>query len=176
MRLDESIFDKIYSLSGQNPFLDGLFIFFADYLIYAVMLIFFWLVFFRLKDTKDRAYFFYLGVLSVIFSWGIVTEIFRFFYYSPRPFVLEFESLIRHIDTSSFPSGHMMFIIPIVLSVFYIDKKWGLILLSMAILTAISRIAVGVHWPIDIIGAFFLGPASFYSIKYLYDLKLRKRK
>ncbi|MBC8525363.1 MAG: phosphatase PAP2 family protein [Candidatus Cloacimonetes bacterium] len=59
----------------------------------------------------------------------------------------------------AFPSGHTATIFTLVgvLSL-SISKNWKkIILISFAILVGISRVAVGVHWPLDVLGGAFIG-------------------
>ena len=123
---------------------------------------------FRIKDWKHRANILSFGILSVILSRGIVTPMIRFFFETQRPFVvLGIESLVSHAPTSSFPSGHMTFIIPIVLTLWYINRRAGAWSFVGALLIGIGRIGAGIHWPTDILGGILVGIICFAFVRVL---------
>lgn len=102
-----------------------------------------------------------------------MTPIIRTWYYRPRPFVaLSIEPLISHPINSSFPSGHLAFLIPLGLVLWFLNKKASLLFLLGALLVGFSRIAVAVHWPSDILGGILIGIAGFV----LAQLVLKKAK
>lgn len=73
-----------------------------------------------------------------------------------RPFVMGMgHTLIHHAPTASFPSNHMLIFSSIAFSYLFAQRfKLSLSLLVMAFLVAWSRIYVGVHFPLDMLGAF----------------------
>lgn len=77
-------------------------------------------------------------------------------YPHPRPFVIGMgHTLIQHAPTASFPSNHMLIFSSIAFSYLFSQQlKLGFGLLLMAFLVAWSRIYVGVHFPLDMLGAF----------------------
>ena len=159
--IDLVVFQFLNGLAGKFLLTDWLFIFLAEYLIYVLTALF---IFFLLKitDWKRRAYMLYLGVLAVVLSRGIATPLIRFFFEKPRPFVaLELETLVSHIPTSSFPSGHITFILPLAIALWYINKRAGAWSLVGVLLIGASRIIAGLHWPTDIVGGLFVGAICF---------------
>lgn len=164
---DSVIFEFLSGLTGRFFLVDWLFILFAEVLIYVLVGIFF-LFLVKIKDWKHRVNTLFLGILAVVFSRGIATPLIRFLYERPRPFAaLELNSLISHEATSSFPSGHITFIIPLVITVWLLNKRAGAWLLTGAFLIGIGRVAAGVHWPTDILGGFLIGVACFFLAKML---------
>lgn len=77
---------------------------------------------------------------------------------TPRPFVMEIgHTLIEHEATGSFPSNHMSIFSGIAFAYYFsAQRDLGRILLWTAWLVAWSRIYVGVHFPIDMAGAFLI--------------------
>ena len=80
---------------------------------------------------------------------------------TPRPFVMEVgRTLIEHASTGSFPSNHMSIFSGIALAYYFsAQRDLGRILLWTAWLVAWSRVYVGVHFPIDMMGAFVIALA-----------------
>ena len=60
----------------------------------------------------------------------------------------------------SFPSDHATAAFAIAVSVWLRDRKAGWLALAMATVLAVSRVAVGVHYPSDVIGGALIGTAS----------------
>lgn len=75
-----------------------------------------------------------------------------------RPFVMEVgRTLIEHAPTGSFPSNHMSIFSGIAFAYYFsAQRDLGRILLWTAWLVAWSRVYVGVHFPIDMVGAFLI--------------------
>lgn len=176
--LDREVFRFLYGWTGYSAILDGLFIFFAKYFFWFVLAWVLWLLI-RKKDWsngrpvwENRFQYFSLGFISFILSRGIITNIIATLLQSPRPFaVLDIQGLIYHADVSSFPSGHMASIVPIVLTLLVMSRKagwWGLL---AAILIGLSRIIAGVHWPSDILGGLLIGAVSFSLVYLLFRKK-----
>jgi undecaprenyl-diphosphatase len=168
--MDQQIFSWLYNLANKNQLLDWFLVFLAEYLIFilaiaAVVLIL------KEKNWRRRAYFAALVTISTILSRGIFTELIQFYYHRLRPFVaMDFEPLIYPAATSSFPSGHMAFF-SVVLAVWLINRRAGVWFFVGSILIGLGRVAVGVHWPSDILGGILVGAISLFITYYLLKLK-----
>jgi len=77
---------------------------------------------------------------------------------TPRPFVMDVgRTLIEHAPTGSFPSNHMSIFSGIAFAYYFSPQRdLGRILIWTAWLVAWSRVYVGVHFPIDMLGAFLM--------------------
>ena len=102
---------------------------------------------------------------SLVFS-EIIKELFKLAFARKRP---NFDQLTGVSSKFSFPSGHtllflvLLFLIalPLLLSS---KRKWLKYLiiffwLALSLAEGLSRICLGVHWPLDILGSFLLGGA-----------------
>lgn len=93
----------------------------------------------------------------------------------PRPLVPGISTLMSADTNYSFPSGHSTLIVagsitPLIL---YKGNKYTkilpIVLIIDAGLVSFSRIYVGVHYPFDVLGGFFLGSAISLFIIYLIN-------
>ena len=77
---------------------------------------------------------------------------------TPRPFMMDVgRTLIEHAPTGSFPSNHMSIFSGIAFAYYFSPQRdLGRILIWTAWLVAWSRVYVGVHFPIDMLGAFLI--------------------
>jgi len=85
-------------------------------------------------------------------------------WYHPRPFEIGLgRQLLVHAAEASFPSDHatLMFSLAIPLLFCAQSRRWGGALLLLGFAVAWSRIYLGVHFPLDMLGAF--GVAAFAS-------------
>lgn len=113
---------------------------------------------------------------AIVARFGLV-DLVRLLAPRPRPFVVEAISpLIGHAATPSFPSGHATFLAA--LAVYFLlvggreEKLLGWLLLALAVLVGISRVAVGLHWPTDILAGWLVGALISAGVWYL---KKRRR-
>lgn len=109
-------------------------------------------------------------LLTVLLAMA-VTYVIRQFWYQPRPFVVGLgQQLLPHEPTASFPSFHATFLFSIGLALlsFSVNRVLAIVVLCLGLLTAWARIYLGVHYPFDIIAAFFVaGLATFAASRPL---------
>jgi undecaprenyl-diphosphatase len=79
----------------------------------------------------------------------------------PRPFIGDPGTvpLIAHSADSSFPSDHAIVAAAIAASLFMWNRRVGTAALSIAALICVARVAVGVHYPVDVLAGAALGAA-----------------
>lgn len=137
---------------------DTLIIFFGDYLIFftIIPLIYFWF-----KDRKT----FFLLVFSVVLAKLIETAI-GYAFPMPRPYeTTGIIPILRKVaNNPSFPSGHTSTSVAFAMATFLKYKKLGILFLFLALLIGTARVLGGVHFPIDILGGFFVGVFSVFGI------------
>lgn len=172
--MNYEIFTLINNLSGRSEILDKIGIFFAtdfSYIIIGILLLLFICTKLKITTFKiakiDKMLF--VSLLSAIVARLIFVPLIRFFYYSPRPFLENNISLLIPFqdNISSFPSGHAAFFFALAMSVYFYNKKLGILFFIFATLNGLARIFVGVHWPSDIIGGAVVGIISAVLVKYL---------
>lgn len=75
-----------------------------------------------------------------------------------RPYqIKEFSLIIPYLSDYSFPSGHTLHSFATGMAIYYNHKKTGRIFIVFAILMAISRLYLFVHFPTDVIAGAFIG-------------------
>lgn len=85
------------------------------------------------------------------------------FYFHPRPFMQKLgTSLVSHAPDTSFPSDHttLVFCIAIFLLFDRRTRKLGTLLCLLSAIGGMARVYVGVHFPLDILGAAVVGGIS----------------
>ncbi|EEY97252.1 phosphatase PAP2 family protein [Acinetobacter johnsonii] len=139
-------------------------IFIANDLLYCMILLFAWFWLRGNYDTKKQILNAFIFTSIAI----LISQCISHVYYHPRPFVMEVgRTLIYHARNGSFPSDHMLIFSSIAFSyLFSAQRKLGIFLLFMAWLVAWSRVYLGVHFPLDMLGAFLLAFAlNFFGLK-----------
>lgn len=109
-------------------------------------------------------------VLTVAVAMGSACLI-RTLHYSPRPFVLGLgRMLIAHEPTSSFPSLHATFLFSMAFALFLQNGSRGIAVFVMLLgfATAWARIFVGVHYPLDMAGAFLTACLAAVVVKLCF--------
>lgn len=166
MSFDFYLFKFLFDFSHRYDVSIWLVKFISNYLIYFLILTFIYFLLFKVS-SRQRLHLLLLTTLSIIITRGIVTELVRFFYYRPRPFVALDLTSISHAATGSLPSGHMAILIPMTLVVWYENRKLGGWLFGLTMLIGVARVALGLHYPTDIIAGIVLGGLAFYAMKRL---------
>lgn len=164
-RYDLLIYTKIYQLGYQSPASYQFFLFFSRYGILFFFLSFIFLIWVKRINALICSGF------AVAIS-GLIDLIIYIVWKRPRPYIAHADIVSSipanaNVDISSFPSSHTYIAFAIATSIFlYGHKKLGSFLFVIAILVAISRIGVGLHYPSDIIGGAMLGIFSGIAAYY----------
>jgi undecaprenyl-diphosphatase len=170
-RMNFHIFQAINQLAGHHPFIDKIMIITTQYalIVYATVLLLMWF----LGKEKHK----YVVVFAAI-TGGLglfINFVLGHIYYEPRPFVThKVHLLIQHAKDSSFPSDHTTGAFSLALTVLFRHRKIGLGMLLFAILTGISRVYVGHHYPFDVLGSIVVGVLAstlvYLFSKFLYPI------
>ncbi|MFB4213452.1 undecaprenyl-diphosphatase [Shouchella sp. JSM 1781072] len=166
--MDYTIFRKINNLSGESEFLDTLMVWSSEYvtIILALAVVVFMILGFKSRTSLRTALF---TVISIGLSMGIGYLI-KGLTYRPRPFLEhDVNLIIAHNTASSFPSNHTLAAFTIALSIFLFHKKVGTVLLVLATFIGFSRIFLGHHYPLDVLGGFVIALLVVSLLKLLYN-------
>ena len=116
------------------------------------------------RKTFFRRFLLFAGALILS---GAVGRIFKILVDRPRP-LKEMAGLIeahriyihvigRSLREYSFPSGHAVSAFSGATSLSFFSKRWSLLFFGIAIMTGLSRIYVGAHFPLDVVGGMIIG-------------------
>lgn len=78
----------------------------------------------------------------------------------PRPFVADPGSVhlfVRHVADPGFPSDHATAAFAIATALMLRNRAWGAVVLAFATVLAVGRVAMGVHYPTDVLAGAALG-------------------
>lgn len=175
-----TIFYFLNNLTSQNKFFDEFAVFIAQdfgYLLLVVALLFF---LFHKKNEKGflenwqyKAVELICVFGTIFFAWilgFIIKNITRI----PRPFV-SLEGVNQLIEKTgfSFPSGHATLFSALAVVIYLFNKKIGIVFGIGAVLIGLSRIVVGVHYPVDILAGIMLGGLTAWIIASFLKKKFK---
>ncbi|MEK7174414.1 MAG: phosphatase PAP2 family protein [Patescibacteria group bacterium] len=166
MPFDEGVVRFLFGLTERNFLFRELVVFCARLLPYFIGAGF--LILLRQVAARRRAIFiFFIALLSIVVSRGLITEIIHYFFDHARPFVTLGLTPLVVASGPSFPSGHAAAFFALATIAFMFGKRWGIVFLSLAALNALARVAAGAHWPSDIIAGIVVGVSSGLFVRWL---------
>lgn len=165
MELNTFLFNAVHQGAGYWPVLDRFFIILTSYIAYAVIILVFCRIFFAVPlHTRDP--------LKRLHRMGQATELFISLFFTqaivwalkvlvayPRPFIAleDITPLVSAAPFESFPSAHAALTMALAIAVLPYRKQLGHILIAFSLVVALSRLYVGVHYPLDIAAGLLIG-------------------
>ncbi len=182
--MNHTLFFNLHNLAHQSDTGDWLLVFLSE--IFGFIFFFLVVILFAFykdgkfslktpfKNFKLKFKEMFVVFFPSVFSWLFATVIKKIIT-SPRPFVLfdQVEPLFVHGGYDSFPSGHSIFFATLATSLFFVNKKLGILFTFIALIVGVSRIISGVHFPIDILAGYVSGVIIGLFFNYLFK-KLKK--
>ena len=108
-----------------------------------------------------------MGIMAVLIS-GTIVQILKDFFSLQRPAgILElnqFYQLGEIFTSRSFPSGHSATAFSLFGTLMYSQNNNKMLFIGLALLIAFSRIAIGMHWPMDILSGAIIGITTTYLL------------
>ena len=167
MNIDLYLFNLINQFAGRWVWLDYVAMFCADYLGYVLLLL---LLVLLAVNYKKYWKMIIEAVIAAAITRFVLADFIRWLWFKPRPFVAE--NFIPLIDQSpkeaAFPSGHASFFFALSTIVYFYNKKLGILFYVASFFIVISRVFVGVHWPLDILAGAILGILMGWILNKLF--------
>jgi membrane-associated phospholipid phosphatase len=156
--LNHAIFSFVYGAAGRSAVLDSAAVWLTSYLAYGVVLIVllhFLTYPFVTDEPADRQLRHLRAAIEVFLSAALTTVagwIIKALVAAPRPFVAlaNIHPLVHAAPYASFPSMHAAVTMALAIAVLPYHRRLGQLLVAFSFVVALSRLYVGVHFPIDI--------------------------
>lgn len=170
IQLDQSLSASYSQFTDSHTVLAKLSIALGVGLVYLVPLIlaFAWFAVSRKAALK--------AAITGLLAWEGLSKLVAHFVPRARPALSQIgtKELIFHRPDTSFPSDHSAFLMAVALSLYLSgQKKLGHVVLIIAILTGITRVGIGVHFPGDILAGWLVGAITVGLLR-LIDQPLDK--
>lgn len=84
-----------------------------------------------------------------------------------RPFVTDpggVHMFGRHVADAGFPSDHATASFAIATAILLRNRRWGAVAIVLATVLAVTRVAIGVHYPTDVLAGAALGAAAALAL------------
>ncbi len=159
------LFSLINDGAGYYTVLDFIFVLLTSYIMYTVffVLAIYIGMYTPLKMPKGPLRYQSLIraieiTLALVSTW-VITKVIKIIIAHPRPFeVFSDITVLAPIEGgTSFPSGHSSLTMALATAVYFYYPRLGKLLFAFAFVVGLSRIFVGVHYPLDVGAGLLLG-------------------
>jgi undecaprenyl-diphosphatase len=150
--------------SGRYGFLSALIIWIGVYTVYTVPIFLIFLWFRGVKELALRA--FWAGVVA----WLGISNLVGHLYFRARPPIAELggKELFFHRPTYSFPSDHATLFAALAVTFYLFGYKKLAFWTGVAgLLVSLARVALGFHYPTDILGGILVGGVTAWALWFL---------
>lgn len=167
MELNKRLFLSIEGLRGKSKLLDYVMIFGAEAVIYLTLISQILLAFTRQEAIYKEALI--SSILAILLALAGILII-HIFIKEKRPYIsFRLKPLVSFYKNLSFPSTHTTIMTILTLSYLYYQINLGPFLLVLLFWLAFSRIYIGVHYPLDILGGLATGSLSFILVRLIFS-------
>lgn len=151
MNIDYQLFKLVNQFAGNNDLLDQFVIYFSKFgpILFVAVFIALWFKQTGNQYENRRLVLFALLIATVTIVFNKVIEI---SFFRERPFVNYDVNLLssKTADDPSFPSNHAGGAFALAIAMFWKYRKAGAVFLVFAFFMALSRLYIGVHFPLDV--------------------------
>ena len=165
-------FGFVQSLTG-NPVVDELMVFSAEFLVLLVPVTLVYLWFQGEVGRLDSVYAFTAVIAGLIVSYAVLAQV----YQHESPFQI-YQTISSGEPENSFPSQHTTVVLSMVLPLIWQSRrKLASLFIATGVLTGFSRIYIGEHFLIDILGAglaSIIGFGAMYLVQKHLDEQIRQ--
>lgn len=159
------LFRAINNLGINHSFMNPVYKFFAEYTVVILMIgvLAYWFP----RKQVYRIMTINAGISFILAE--MIGKLAGLIYSNKQPFaeLANVNQLIDKTVDNSFPSDHTILLFAICFSIWIVRRTQGLLWLTLAAATAISRIGVGVHYPFDVIVGALIAITSGLFINWL---------
>lgn len=180
MSPNETIFRYLHGLAGESLAFDTLAVFSGTFLIFwmlaavfAVIVIFVYVEEFRGTPMARRrwtrfAQHAFFAFFTAVIAYALAETV-KYVYPLARPFIAlpDITPLFEHGAHDSFPSGHATFSFALAVYMLFENRLFGGILLAGALIVSLSRVVIGIHWPLDILAGALLGTLVALTVWFI---------
>lgn len=173
---DYRVFQVFNSLAGKTAGWDTVFVALAEYTMF-VLILGLALYLFVQKRQRVAAQVALQALAAAFIGRALIVPLIRAFFFRARPFVEgAVTQLVQHDPAeSAFPSGHATVMFALAFSLLFSkNPRFGIIYLISATVSSFSRIIVGVHFPLDIVGGMLVGALAAFFAKWIFETWVRK--
>ncbi len=162
--MNKLLFDKIYFYTLNNTKARNIAVFISGFSKPAFIIIYIAGIICSLLQGGERT----AEIIAVPFLTLVFNTALRKIINKPRPFTREDVSqLVDHKDSGSFPSNHAASSMIISLSYILIYPPLVPVFIVFAFFTGLSRVATGVHYPLDVAAGWFISTVSGIIFFYI---------
>ncbi len=162
-KIDQKLFFGLYNFTVSHELVSKLAVFITKFSSKFFSTIYFavggWLIY----NSDPRLRTFILIPASVY----LIVKLIPGLYNRRRPFAeYGLQNLVKQREDHAFPSTHTASSLIISLVVLKISFELGIIMLVLAVITAFTRIMVGVHYPSDILGGWLIALMLYFLFAF----------
>lgn len=165
MNLNDYLFSVLNNLIHQSPVIDHVVYFLAQpfgLMVIGFALLVLCIIFLRDVRMRIDDHIIFSEIMTVVMSMGVawfISSIIKIITHVPRPFLAHpsHQLLFLYGGYNSFPSGHATIFFALATAIYYYNRIAGVVFYICAILISLSRVAAGIHYPIDIIVGAMIG-------------------